>query len=359
MSLSLMKSTICIAEDRVACEPSLKILLLSLNAHCPGIEINLFYPPANQNFLAWIEKYPQIRLQTDHLAQGFRWNVKPQAIMRLLDRGFDEVIWIDSDVIVTRNIAPIFSGLESQILLISDEGRDRNALNAHRTRLWDLPVGRVLPFVLNSGVFRATKDHYPLMQRWWELLQSKEYQMAQQKGYTQSPIHMKGDQDVLTALLVSSEFSHIPIRLLRRGRNLVLFDGIFGYTVGNRLRNLFRGASPLIHITGLKPWSAKWPLERPMRLKDYIERVYFDVSPYTLSALRFRGELECDTGWMEPHCLLSRILRVSGMGCQPLVGLPIAVLADLVRVGRFVRTTFIRMKSRIKVGRVGGLENIP
>jgi hypothetical protein len=178
------------------------------------------------------------------------------------------------------------------------------------------------------------------MERWWELLQSKEYQLAQQKGYTQSPIHMKGDQDVLTALLVSSEFSHIPIRLLRRGRNIVLFDGIFGYTVGNRLRNLFRGASPLIHITGLKPWSAKWPLERPIRLKDYIERVYYDVSPYTLSALRFRGQLECDTAWMEPHYMLSRILRVSGMGCQPLVGLPIAALADLVRVGKLARTAF-------------------
>jgi hypothetical protein len=336
-----MKSTICIAEDRMACEPSLKILLLSLNAHCPGTEINVFYPPANQKFLTWIEKYPHIRIQTAHLAEGIRWNVKPQAIIRLFDQGFDEVIWIDSDVIVTRNIASMFSGLERQTFLASDEGRDRHAQNALRARLWGLPVGRVLPFVLNSGVFRATKDHYPLMERWWELLQSKEYQMAQQKGYTQSPIHMKGDQDVLTALLVSSEFSHIPIRLLRRGRNIVLFDGIFGYTVGNRLRNLFRGASPLIHITGLKPWSAKWPLERPIRLKDYIERVYYDVSPYTLSALRFKGELECDTGWMEPHYLLSRILRVSGMGCQPLVGLPIAALADLVRVGKLARTAFI------------------
>jgi hypothetical protein len=339
--MSLMKSTICIAEDRVAFEPSLKILLLSLNAHYPGNEISLFYPPANQNFLAWIEKFPQIRIQTDHLAEGVRWNVKPQAILRLLDQGFDEVIWIDSDVIVTGNIAPILSGLESQIFLVSDEGRDRNAQNALRAQLWGFPVGRVLPFVPNSGVFRATKDHYPLMERWWELLQSKEYQAAQQKGYMKSPLHMKGDQDVLTALLVSSEFSHIPIRLLRRGRDIVLFDGIFGYTVGDRLRTLFRGASPLIHITGLKPWSAKWPLERPIRLKDYLERVYYDVSPYTISALRFRGELECDTGWMEPHYALSRMLRLSGMGCQPLVGLPIAALADLVRVGRLASSALI------------------
>ena len=342
--MSLTKSTICIAEDRVACEPSVKILLLSIIAHCPGIEINLFYPPANQKFLAWIEKYPQIRIQTDHLAEGATWNVKPQALLRLFDQGFDEVIWIDSDVIVARNIAPIFSGLDSQIFLASDEGRDRNALSALRmngtlAKLWGLPVGRVLPFVLNSGVFRATKDHYPLMKRWWELLQSEEYQRAQQRGYAQSPIHMKGDQDVLTALLVSSQFSHVPIRFLRRGRNILLFDGIFGYTVGNRVRNLFYGASPLIHITGLKPWSAKWS-QRPILLKDYLERVYFDVSPYTLSALRFRGKLECDTSWMEPHYALSRILRALGLGSPALAGLPIAALADLVRVGRLMRTAF-------------------
>jgi Nucleotide-diphospho-sugar transferase len=331
--VSLIKSTICIAEDRAACEPSLKILLLSLSEHCPGTEINLFYPPGGRKFLSWIEKCPQVRLQTAHLTKGAGWNVKPRAIMHTLDQGFDEVIWIDSDVIVTRNIAPIFSGLESQIFMASDEGRDPHP-DALRARLWGLPVGRVLPFAVNSGVIRATKDHYRLMERWWELLQSKEYQKAQQKGWAQSPIHMKGDQDVLTALLTSIEFSHIPIRLLRRGRDIVLFDGIFGYTVGERLRNLLRGSPPLIHITGLKPWSAKWRLERPISVKGYIEHVYFDVSPYTLSALRFRDELGCDTDWMEPHYVPSRILRAAGMGCPPLVGMPIAAFADLVRIAR-------------------------
>jgi hypothetical protein len=329
--MSLIKSTICIAEDRAACEPSLKILLLSLSAHCPGTEINLFYPAGGQKFNSWIEKCPQVRLHTAHLTKGVGWNVKPQAIMHILHQGFDEVIWIDSDVIVTRNPAPIFSGLESQIFMVSDEGRDPDAL---RARLWGLPVGRVLPFAVNSGVIRVTKDHYRLMERWWELLQSEEYQKAQQKGWAQSPIHMKGDQDALTALLTSIEFSHIPIRLLRRGRDIVLFDGIFGYSVKDRIRNLLLGVSSLIHITGLKPWSANWRLEHPIRVKEYIEHVYFDVSPYTLSALRFRDELGCDTDWMEPHYVPSRILRAVGMGCAPLVGLPIAALADLVRIAR-------------------------
>jgi hypothetical protein len=332
------KSTVCIVEDRTAHEPSLKLLLLSIHAHCPGMEINLFYPPADKNFLAWVQKYPQVRLQAIDLPKGVGWNVKPLAIMRLLEQGFDEVIWTDSDVIVTRNIAPIFSGIDSQVFMISDQGRDNQGLNAVRARSWGLPIGRVLPFELNSGVLRATKDHLSLVRRWLELVQSKEYQQFQQEvGWAKSPIHMKGDQDVLTALLVSTEFSHVPVRLIRTGQNIILFDGIFGYTVGARIRSLLRGSPPFIHIPGFKPWVANyWRLERATRTtKDYIQHVYFDVSPYTLSALRFRDQMQCDTGWMDPHYVLSRTLRIAGMGCQPLVGLPIAALGDLVRIARF------------------------
>lgn len=324
------KATICIAEDRAACEPCLRILILSLHAHCPRAEINLFYP-GGPEFLAWVRKFPQVRLQKLRLPRSIGWNVKPQAILQLLDQGFDEVIWMDSDIVVTRNIAPIFAGLGDSALAVSEEGRDPNAI---RARLWGFPVGRTLPFAVNSGIIRATKTHYRLIKRWWELLQTDEYQQAQQRGWTNSPIHMKGDQDVLTALLTSSQFSHIPVSLIRRGRDVVLFDGIFGYSVADRLRQLLTGTAPLIHITAMKPWSASWRLNRPFTVKEYIEQVYFDVSPYTVCALRYRDSMDCEAGWMRPHRLPSRILRAVGIGCPALVGLPIAILADLVRLAK-------------------------
>src|ERR1035441_5222978 len=145
-----MKSTICLAEDREVCEPCLKLLLLSLNVHCPGIAINLFYPPAKDGFLAWIKKCPQVRLQTARLKNGYGWNVKPQAIMHLIDAGFDEVIWIDSDILVTRDILRIFSGLKSGTFVATEHtlSEERDDGNALRARLWGLPVGRVLPSAL-------------------------------------------------------------------------------------------------------------------------------------------------------------------------------------------------------------------
>jgi hypothetical protein len=327
-----MKSTICLVEDREVCEPSLKILLLSLNLHCSGTAINLFYPPAKDRFLTWIKKYPQVRLQTAGLKSGCGWNVKPQAIMRMIDQGFDEVIWIDSDVIVNRNMLHIFAQLKGDIFVATEDalGDDRDDRNALRARLWGLPVGRALPFGLNTGVLRVTKDHYHLMEGWWKLLQSSTYQDFQKREWRQRPVHMLSDQDVLTALLTSKEFSEIPIHILRRGKHIVQFNGVWGYTVAERMKNLLGGSPTFVHQFGHKPWSDRW---RPFAdLRDYVKKVYLDVSPYTLSAMQFRGELECDTEWMEPHYVSSRILRALGMGQSALAGLPMAVLLDLARL---------------------------
>lgn len=46
---------------------------------------------------------------------------------------------------------------------------------------------------------------------------------------------MLGDQDVLTALLTSKEFSEIPIHILRKGRQILQFNGIYGYAVAERI----------------------------------------------------------------------------------------------------------------------------
>jgi hypothetical protein len=336
---ALMKSTICIAEDREVCEPSLKLLLLSLNMHCSGTVINLFYPPAKEGFLTWIKKFPQVHLQTDHLMKGYGWNVKPQAIMRMIDQGFDEVIWIDSDILVNRDILHIFAQLKGDTVVVTEDalGDERDDRNALRARLWGLPVGRVLPFGLNTGVVRVTTDHYHLMEQWWKLLQSNIYQDFQRREWRQRPVHMLGDQDVLTALLTSKQFSEIPLHILRRGKHILQFNGVFGYTVAERTRKLLGDCPTFIHSFAGKPWSEQWQLEPSTDLSEYIKKVYLDLSPYTLSAARFRHELGCDTEWMEPHYRLSRVLRALGMGYPALVGLPIAVLADLTRAVKYIR----------------------
>jgi hypothetical protein len=331
-----MKSTICVAEDRAACEPALKILLLSLNKHCPWLGVNLFYPIASYDFRTWMKKCSQVVLQNARLKRNYKWNIKPQALLHLLDQGFDEVIWIDSDILVTRNIADVLSGLDRETIAVTEDavGTERDDSDARRARLWGFPVGRILPFVLNTGVLRVTKAHLSLLKRWWELVQSDAYQDCQKIAeWKKRPLHLKGDQDVLTALMTSREFSNIPVRILWRGKHILQFCGVSGYTTAERMATL-RGTQPtFIHQFCYKPWSEQWPSEQTMR--KYLNRTYVDVSPYTLLALRYRNELDCDTEWMDPHYKLSHVLRILGMGHSALAGLPMAIVFDFGRLAKW------------------------
>jgi lipopolysaccharide biosynthesis glycosyltransferase len=339
-------STVCVTEDRKACEPCLKLLLASLDLHSPSMPVSLYYPVADENFRRWLGAYPQVRLQTDRLKNDYGWNVKPQAIMRLLDAGIDEVIWIDSDVLVTRDIRPLFDGLDSAVFVAAEHtlAPERHDGSGLRAQLWQLPVGRVFPTALNSGVLRATKQHYTLLERWWELLQTQAYQECQQneRVWQKRPIHMLGDQDVLTALLTSVEFADVPLKLLRRGKHIIQFDGVWGYTTAERARNLLGDGPAFIHSPAGKPWMARWESELLNQPKEYLKMLYLDLSPYTLSSLRFRDELGSDTSWMSAHYKLSSILRFLAMQHPTLSGLPMAVFTDIARLTKRAYETLFR-----------------
>jgi len=331
-----MKSTICIAEDRKICEPALKLLLLSLTRHSPEIEVSLFYPAADTEFLSWVKRCPQVSSQSQRLNNDYGWNIKPQAILHLLNRGYEEVIWFDSDILVQSDVAPIFSQLKADLLVATEDalGEERDDRDSLRARLWGFPVGRVFPFVLNTGVLRATRSHQHLMERWWEQLQLPIYQDSQRTAWHRRSPHMRGDQDVLTALLASNEFAAVPIHILRRGKDILQFNGVYGYSVAERMRHVFIGGPTFVHSFGGKPWSERWRLESSNGLTEYIKKVYLDLSPYTVSARQYRQELDCDVEWMEPHYTLSAILRVLGMEYPPIVGFPIAVFSDLARLAK-------------------------
>jgi hypothetical protein len=308
--------------------------------------ISLFYPVAKEAFLRWLSAYPQVQLQADRLKNGYGWNIKPQAIMQLLDAGFDEVIWIDSDVVVTRDIRPLFHALDEAVfvateqMLAPDRKEDDGA--GLRAQLWTFSVGRVLRTAINSGVLRATRRHYGLMKRWWELLQSDVYQSCQQKEWQKRPIHMAGDQEVLIALLTSTEFAHIPLRTLRRGKHIIQFDGVWGYTTAERTRNLLGDGPTFIHSIGAKPWVTPWKPERANHLGEYLKMVYLDVSPYTLCSAKFKEDLGCDTNWMCAHYKLSSILRLLAMQHPALSGLPMAVFADIARLIKRAHASLLR-----------------
>ena len=239
-----------------------------------------------------------------------------------------------SDIIVTADLMKTLAGIDHESLLLTEEAlwTPYGDPDGMRARMWGFKVGRVLPFALNTGVIRVTRQHYPLMIRWRELLELDEYRSAQRQDWHSRPLHMISDQDVLTALLASEEFAHVPLRVLMRGKDIVQYFGPYGYTLRERLVHLAGRRPAFIHSQGAKPWL--WTKRNPKRrsARNYLYDLYVELSPYTLTARKYRPALSEPSQWMAPHSLAGSAFRALGFWYAPLVGLPIAVLADLVRL---------------------------
>lgn len=325
-------TTLCVAEDRPVCEPTIQVLIASLAEHCPSLPIRLFAPNASPALRAWVANYPQCTLDTRPVSGGVRgWDVKPRALLSLLAEGYAEAIWIDSDIVIRRDFRPLLSGLAPDVIVATEEGPGpfRGDGEAERCRLWGFEVGRTFPHVLNSCVLRVTQAHRELLETWEALVQSPEYQKKQQGPWHERPLHMLGDQDVLTALLTSKRFAALPLLVLVRGQHIIQYHYRTGYSLRERLRHLFRGMPPFVHSQGWKPWMPEtWTNARPGDLGS----MYADLSPYTMVARRYRRSLTDDGAWMDPHSRLAGALRLAGAYHPPLVGLPLAIVFKLRRL---------------------------
>lgn len=327
-----MKSTLCIAENRRDCEPGLRLLLASLTRHWPGQSMHVFYPDPPEAFAAWVADKPSIRLNA--LSGYGTWdgyNIKPALLAALLDAGYEAVTWIDSDIIFAASPERLLSRNDLAEIIICEEAmiETHGSFDEVRTRQWGLPVGRPLPFALNTCVLGVTREHRALLMAWQDLLHSDEYRAAQRQGHAARPIHMMGDQEVLTALLASERFAGVPLRILRRGRDLIQYLGTVGYTVRERIGHL-AGLPPIIHSQGYKPW---WPFTPATTGYDRLLNLYKMLTPYRLVAREYRDDL-VETAWLDAPTPLSQLLTLSAFGKPQLVGLPVAAAVDLIRFAR-------------------------
>lgn len=325
--------TVCIAENRASCEPALRILVASLARHCPGLPVLLFCPNATQAFARWLAPFDQCLLNPCRLdGEWTKYDIKPLALLAALRFGASAALWIDSDILVARDFRPIFAGAPAEVVGVAEE-----ALGGHgdpdglRARLWGMPVGRALPYTANTCVVRVSHAHRELLETWHALLRDDAYRAAQDRPWYEREVHLAGDQDAFTALLASGRFAAFPIRWVRRGRDIVQFFGPYGYTVRERIGHLVRGMPCFVHSQGFSPW---WPPSAPARgWSARFAHLYDALSPYTVLARGYADVLE-DPSWLRPPTRASRLLAGRS---APLTGLPLAVAADAVRLGRSLR----------------------
>jgi hypothetical protein len=331
-------TTVCIAEDRQSEEIALRILILSLVKCCSGIRVVLTFPPATQNFINWISQFPGIELRTMPVSGFSGWNVKPQVLLSILETVDDEVWWIDSDVVLTCDFRSRFGKLPPETFVVCEEALyGKYEDDGKRAKAWGFEVGRLLPFTLNSGVIRSTRNHIPLLNQWKTLLDSEFYKQAQADD--ERPEYLHGDQDVLTALLSSQQFCQIPLKILHRGKDIIQYFGPAGYMPKERLLNLVFGLPPFIHYQGRnKPWRLKQAIERNS-FTNLFESLYSELSPYNYVAYQYRNQICSSLEWnfLEYSSPLGNFFKILGLGNPALVGFPLSVAYSLLRFIKRIR----------------------
>jgi len=323
-----MKPVVCIHEDRPEAMVGLKLLILSLQRHCPDLPVLVSTGQPTAPWRDWLDRQPNAQLLASPPSNAKGWNIKPSLLLHLLDLGHDEVIWLDSDLILSQDLRPLIGNASPETIIVTQEQYwGLYPGGTIRTRLWGFPVGRGLPCTINSCVVRVTAAHRDLLLTWQELLAEAAYAQAQQiHPMHLRPIHMQGDQDVLTALLGAKPFSDCPVVFLKRGREIVQSIGPAGYTLGERFQNVGRGLPCLIHCVEPKPWALRSPSGCQQRLKAYYERSYLDLCPYVWVARQYQDQLDEDLPGLQAQTWVGRLGRLLALGEPNLQGLPHAII---------------------------------
>lgn len=329
-----MKTVFCLAEDRHGAEIGLKLAILSLADHCPDSRVVLFRPESAPGFVEWLKQFPQVELVTERLPGANNWNCKPHALLHELPRADDDtqLVWLDSDLLLTRDLRPLFAGLSADTLALTQEATTQpHQGTAVRTRGWELPVGRAFPGTFNSCVVRVTRRHEPLLRHWRKLLGDPRYTSQAGVPTEQRPPHLWSDQDVLNALVGAEEFSSVPIFTLRHGREVLHTGGALGFTLGERLRGLFLPVPTVLHAIAGKPWVLLLAANRQPGRFHWFRRLQQELSPFVAHARRYRHRVDEPTEWLDYRTITGTLLKAAGLGHWALRGLPVTIAATVGR----------------------------
>jgi hypothetical protein len=333
------RTILCIHEDREHCLPGAKLSVLSLREHCPNLPIVVSCPNVPSAFADWLSRVPRVELASYPETLNCAWNIKPTVLLRLLQDGYSEAIWVDSDIVAARDVMTPLTRLDADIFGATQETYwGQNQGGVVRTVAWGLKPGREMPCTVNSGVLRVTTAHLELLKDWEQMLKHPIYLRAQTLPWYERPLHMIGDQEVLTALLGSQEYSDVSLSLLRRGVEIAQCMGPGGFTPWERI-NAFRTDFPgLVHSMGSKPWTkaAQPPRFRlnAASLRAWYEHLHMELTPYISVARQYASALEEDVQWTEHSSIAGKILKWLAFSDPILQGLPLALIDAVARTFR-------------------------
>lgn len=287
---------VCAYEDRSNYYAAVKLLVLSLQRHNPGVSILLILPDPSNHMRRWVCDHG-VELIDTRLADGGSYNVKPSVLKEGLSRSPEGAIWIDTDIVVNGALHTLFDVSEDTVVLTQDPSHHAYG-SSHRARSWNLSVGRELDGPFNSGVVRVTQRHLALLDDWQDLICNPDYVAAQRTPVALRPRHALGDQDLISALLASERYSDTPVRMLSMPLEILQLQGPAEYSLGRRWQTQKHGMPRLVHaMASTKPWTL--PTAQPWSLRHHLMRYFLDSTPYMTIAREYRDELGDEAPWLQ------------------------------------------------------------
>lgn len=296
---------ICIYEDRPQQIIGVKLLILSLSRYCSLWPIRLYAPHLTKKQVQWVLRYSNVDLVESKLQGAGSYNVKPAVLLDALDRGDQECLWLDTDMLV--NGALEFLAQEApDVVIVSQDPWEYPDGSSFRCSAWGMESGRSLPGPLNTAVVRITRQHRRLIEAWHQLLEMPVYLAEQRKPVRERNGVLLSDQDGLSALLASKRFADIRVRRLGHATEILQHHGAGAYGWRERREHRRYGLPPLVHAMGtIKPWLRKRGVNPVTTPRDYYESLYLELSPYMHLAAGYLLELDEDPSWLQERTVAS------------------------------------------------------
>lgn len=331
MKSQVKEIAFCTAEDRADCDIGVKLLVLSFENQCDRGELHLFHKNPSPGLQDWLIHHPRTILRP-WTAAAKGWDTKPDALLTLLNEGYDRAVWLDTDIMLSRNPVPFLMSLGPDVFLAAEEPAsvpDQGTLS--RVEAWGEQPGITSSITVNSCVLQARSSHRELLHLWRDLMNDRRYTQWFERPQPERPFYAKSDQDVLNVAVGSKLLTGFQLRLLKSGPEVLHSGGPLYFGVPERIRCALRGKPYFVHAIAMKPWVL---LARAGDFHGYYwtyRKLSQEVSPYVALAKNYRLKLEDDTSWLEYRTALGALMRLAGMGNYVLRGLPLSATAGLIR----------------------------
>jgi len=306
-----------------------KLLALSLQAYSPGVPLHLFAPSEKMSdvFRDWVaSRAPHVHIKDIPPGTGHGWSAKPFVLRDMLNDGHREVLWMDSDIIVTKDIRPRFAGLPENTFSVSGQP---GASDAERATVWGFAIRRSLVTSINTCLIRATAKHMPLLHTWIRLTQERKFVGAQRLEFSRRPAPLYGDQDLLEGILISDALPAIDqpeLDYIWHGTE-ILHGGAVSL---KQLMSTSYELPMFVHGHGLKPWNLQY-IAGARRQK--LKYVCLELSLFCWVAKRYAAALDEPTLnlWIHPRSVVGILSQVLTGNHPYLRQVPAHILQRIVR----------------------------